>query len=81
MCIDFTNLNEVCPKDSFLFPRIDQRIEAMAGQELSFIDAYPRYNQIKMHLPGKDNTAFIIGRGIYYYRMMPFELKNVGATF
>ena len=23
VCVDFTNLNKVCPKDSFLIPRID----------------------------------------------------------
>ena len=24
MCVDYTNLNDACPKDSFLLPRIDQ---------------------------------------------------------
>jgi len=32
VCIDFTNLNEACPKDSCPHPRIDQLVEAMAGQ-------------------------------------------------
>ena len=40
-CVDFTNLNKACPKDSFPLPRIDQLVDATAGHELlSFMDAY-----------------------------------------
>ena len=39
-CVDFTNLNKACPKDSFFLPRIDQLVDEMAGHELlSFMDA------------------------------------------
>jgi len=45
VCIDFTNLNESCPKDSYPLPRIDQLVEAMPGHELlSFMDANSGYN-------------------------------------
>jgi len=45
VCIDFINLNEAYPKDSFLLPRIDQLVEATAGRKLlSFMDAYSGYN-------------------------------------
>ena len=48
-CMDFTNLNNACPKDSFPVLRIDQMIDATAGHELlSFMDAYSGYNQIPM---------------------------------
>ena len=44
-CIDFTNLNKACPKDSFPLPRIDQLVDATVRHELlSFMDAYSRYN-------------------------------------
>ena len=50
MCIDFTNLNKACSKDSFPLPLIDQLVEAMVGNELlSFMDAYSGYNQILMY--------------------------------
>jgi len=50
MCIDYKDLNKVCPKDSFPLPNIDQMIDAMAGHELmSFLGAYSGYNQIKMN--------------------------------
>ena len=80
--LNFTNLNEACPKDSYPLSMIDQLVEVTVGHELlSFMDAYSGYNQIKMHPPDKDKTTFIMGRGIYCYKMMPFGLKNAGATF
>ena len=59
MCVDFTDLNKACPKDSFPLPRIDQLVNATAGHGmLSFMDAYLGYNHIKMHKPNEDKTAF-----------------------
>ena len=76
------NLNEACPKDSYPLSKIDQLVEATAGHKLlSFMDAYFGYNQIKMHPPDEDKTVFTTGWGIYYYKVMPFGLKNVGAPF
>ena len=34
VCIDFTNLNKACPKDSFPLPHIDMLVDATAGHEL-----------------------------------------------
>ena len=49
MCMDFIDLNKVCPKDSFLLPRIDQLVDSTAGHRLlTFMDAFSGYNQIKM---------------------------------
>ena len=47
MCVDFTNLNKVCLKDSFPLPMIDQLVDSTAGHKLlSFMDAFSGYNQI-----------------------------------
>ncbi|KAK0601168.1 hypothetical protein LWI29_021826 [Acer saccharum] len=82
MCVDFTDLNKACPKDSFPLPRIDQLVDATAGHEtLSFMDAYSRYNQIKMHRPDEEKIAFTTDQGLYCYIVMPFGLKNAGATY
>ncbi|KAK4855456.1 hypothetical protein QYF36_007558 [Acer negundo] len=82
MCVDFTNLNKACPKDRFPLPRIDQLVNATAGHELlSFMDAYSGYNQIKMHEPDEDKIAFTTDQGLYCYKVMPFGLKNAGATY
>lgn len=82
MCIDFTDLNKVCLKDSFLFPRIDTLVDLTARhQTLSFMDVFSGYNQIKMNGPNQEKAAFITDRGLYYYRVMPFGLKNARATY
>ena len=50
MCVDFTDLNKACPKDSFPLPRIDQLVDLMAGHKLlTFMDAFSGYNQIMMN--------------------------------
>jgi hypothetical protein len=82
MCVDFTDLNKACPKDSFPLPRIDVLVDSTSGHELlSFMDAFSGYNQIKMHESDHEKTAFITDRGLYCYKVMPFGLKNAGATY
>ncbi|XP_074374966.1 uncharacterized protein LOC141716663 [Apium graveolens] len=81
-CVDFTDLNKACPKDSFPLPRIDQLVDSTAAHALlSFMDAYSGYNQIPMYEPDQEHTSFITDRGLYYYIAMPFGLDNVGATY
>ena len=48
---------------------------------LSFLDTYSRYKQIRMHAPDEEKTAFITEDATFYYKVMPFGLKNVGATY
>lgn len=82
MCVDFTDLNKACPKDSFPLPRIDLLVDSTAGHELlSFMDAFSGYNQIYMEEADQEKTAFITDQGLYCYKMMPFGLKNAGATY
>ena len=51
VCVDFTNLNKVCPKDPFLVPRIDQLVDATVGHpQMSFLDAFQGYHQIPLAL-------------------------------
>ncbi|XP_028116466.1 uncharacterized protein LOC114314209 [Camellia sinensis] len=68
--------------DSFPLPQIDQLVDATAGHErISILDAYSGYHQIPMFGPDQEKTTFIIPKGIYCYKVMPFGLKNVGATY
>ena len=82
MCIDFKKQNKACPKDSYPLPRIDQLVDATSGHELlTFMDAFSGYNQIRMAPKDGEKTTFITNRGLYCYRVMPFDLKNAGATY
>ncbi|RDX88927.1 Retrovirus-related Pol polyprotein from transposon 17.6, partial [Mucuna pruriens] len=82
MCTDYTDLNKVCPKDPYPLPNIDRLVDNVFGFEfLSFMDAYSGYNQIKMHPDDEEKTAFITDDRAFYYKVMPFGLKNAGATY
>jgi hypothetical protein len=82
LCVDYTSLNKACPKDLFPLPRIDQVVDSIARcKTLSFLDAYSGYHQIVMCVADQLATSFITPFGAYYYQMMPFGLKNAGATF
>uniref|UniRef100_A0A804JHV5 Flavin-containing monooxygenase n=1 Tax=Musa acuminata subsp. malaccensis TaxID=214687 RepID=A0A804JHV5_MUSAM len=82
MCVDYTSLNKACPKDCLPLPRVDQLVDATAGHaRLSFMDAFSGYNQIRMAPEDQEHTAFITNQGVYFYKVMPFGLKNAGATY
>ena len=80
--IDFTDLNKAYPKDPFPLPKIDQLVDATSGhQRMSFLDVFQRYHQIALNPTDQEKTAFITPRGIFCYKVMPFGLKNAGATY
>ncbi|KAH9653209.1 hypothetical protein KPL70_027331 [Citrus sinensis] len=82
MCVDFTDLNKACPKDSFPLQKIDQLVDSTAGHSLlSFMDTFSGYNQIPMDEQDEESTTFITNIGLFCYRVMPFGLKNTGATY
>ncbi|XP_073109497.1 uncharacterized protein [Elaeis guineensis] len=82
MCIDFIDLNKICSKDSYPLSRIDQLVDATSGHELlKFMNTLIDYNQIRMAPKDEEKIIFIIDHGLYCYRMMSFDLKNVGATY
>ena len=78
----FRNLNKACPKDEFPLPNIDLLVDSAAGSSmLSFMDGYSGYNQIHMAAKDVEKTAFKTPIRNFYYTVMPFGLKNVGATY
>ncbi|KAL0355390.1 UNVERIFIED_CONTAM: Retrovirus-related Pol polyprotein from transposon gypsy [Sesamum radiatum] len=82
MCTDFMDLNKACMKDPYPLPRIDLLVDSTAGYELfSMMDAYQSYHQIFMAEEDRIKTSFITDHGIYCYNVMPFDLKNAGATY
>ncbi|XP_056695837.1 uncharacterized protein [Spinacia oleracea] len=82
VCVDFRDLNEACPKDDFPLPVTEIMIDATTGHEaLSFMDCTAGYNQIRMAPEDQEATAFRTPKGIFCYKVMPFGLKNAGATY
>jgi hypothetical protein len=70
------------PRICSLLPRIDQVVDSTTGCEtLYFLDTYSGYHQIAMCIADQLATSFITPFGAYCYKMMPFGLKNAGATF
>ena len=82
MCVDFTDLNKACPKDSYPLPRIDTLVDLIArNQLLSFMDAFSGYNPIKMEEADQEKTYFVTSQGLFCYKVILFGLKNAGATY
>ena len=66
----------------FPMPRIDQLVNATMGHHrMSFLDAFQGYHQIPLAVDDQEKIAFVTPAGNYHYKMMPFDLKNAGATY
>ncbi|KAL0455603.1 UNVERIFIED_CONTAM: Polyprotein P3 [Sesamum latifolium] len=80
--LDPKGLNNACSKDDFPLSIAKLMIDATTGHEaLSFVDGSSGYNQIRMAPVDEELTAFLTPKGIYCYKVMPFGLKNTGATY
>ncbi|KAL0313363.1 UNVERIFIED_CONTAM: Transposon Ty3-G Gag-Pol polyprotein [Sesamum radiatum] len=82
MCVDFSDLNKACPKDSYPLPRIDALIDSTSRCELmSFFDSFQGHNQIRLADEDQEKTSFVTDQGNFCYNIMPFGLKNARATY
>ena len=82
VCVDFTNLNKACPKNSFPMPRIDQLVDATVGYSwISFLNSFQGYHRIPLTLDDQKKTTFVTPTRNYHYKVMPFGLKNVGSSY
>ena len=80
ICMDFTDLNNACLKDSFPFPRINQLVDSTASHELlTFMDAFSSYNQICINKENQEKIAFITSQGLYCYMKEQYNLEKVKA--
>ncbi len=82
VCVNYRDLNRANTKDDFPLPHIDVLVDSTANNAMySFMDGFSGYNQILMNIEDKVKTIFITLWGVYCYTVMPFGLKNVGATY
>lgn len=81
MCVDFRDIDKVCPKDCYPIPLIDQLVDVTSVHELiSFMDTYYEYNKIRTTINDASQSAFYADSDIYNYAVMPFWFINAGAT-
>lgn len=82
VCVNFTDLNKACPKNSFPLPHIDRLVDSTAVNELvTFMDVFSGYNQIMLDPNDREKTTFITDQGTYCYKVMSFSLKNASTTY
>ncbi|KAK2436375.1 hypothetical protein QL285_021373 [Trifolium repens] len=84
VCINFRDLNNATPKDEYVMPVAEMFVDSAAGFEfLSMLDGYSGYNQIFIAEEDVSKTAFRCpgALGTYEWVVMPFGLKNAGATY
>ena len=82
MCIDYRDLNKASPKNYFPLPHIDMLVDSTSKLKVfSFMEGFFGYNQIRIAPEDMEKTKFITPWGTFCYRVMPFRLKNAGATY
>ncbi|GLJ17613.1 hypothetical protein SUGI_0306670 [Cryptomeria japonica] len=82
ICTNFRDINKAYPKDDFPLPNIDLIVDLTAGHAmLSGMDGFSGYNQIKNTSKDQNKTTFTCPRGNFCWNVMPFGLKNAGATY
>ena len=81
MCVNYRDLNWASLEDNFPLPYINTLIDnTVTNIFFSVIDGFLGCNQIKMAEKDKAKTMFTTHWGTYAYNVMPFSLKNAGAT-
>ena len=79
--MDYRDLNKVSPKDNFSLPYIDTLVDNTTNSLFSFLDGFFEYNQNKMAPEDMEKTMFVTMWGTFYYKVMPFGLKNARAIY
>ncbi|XP_071707177.1 uncharacterized protein [Rutidosis leptorrhynchoides] len=80
MCIDFKDLNKVCPKDNYPLPEIDLKVESLHAFPYKYIlDAARGYHQIPMAKEDADKTTFHTGKGIQANPKKIAAIENMTA--
>ena len=84
VCVVFRDLNVATPKDMYVIPIADMLVDSTAYNELlSFMNSFFEYNQILIVVDDISKTSFRCSSsfGTFEWLVMPFGLKNDGATY
>jgi hypothetical protein len=81
VCRDFRGLNLVTRGDAYSLPRMDTRLDSLAGAVwFSTFDFRNSYYQAEAAEKDRDKTSFICRGGPFRYVRIPMGLCNDGAT-
>ena len=81
-CIDYRRLNDVTIQDAHPIPRIDDSLDALAGNRyFSTLDLTSGYWQVALSEDAKEKAAFATRDGLWQWRVMPLGLTSAPATF
>ena len=81
-CVDYGHLNSVTKADTYPLPRIDDMLDQLGkSTHFSTLDLASGYWQIQVDPASCEKTAFTTHKGLFEFRVMPFELKNAPAVF
>ena len=74
-CVDLRKLNAITVTDNFLFPRIDDTFDRLAGSSIfTTLDLKSGYWQVRMSIDSIPKTAFTTTDGQYEFIRLPFSV-------
>ena len=81
-CSDLRKVNFVTRKDAYPLPNISDCLDSLGGSRyFSTLDLASGYWQVELDEDARPKTAFTTHLGLYEWKVMPFGLSNVPATF
>ena len=82
ICVDYSHLNKVSPKNNFPLLNIHILIDDCAKHEMqSLVDCYARSHKIMTDEKHAEKRTFITPWGVYNYKVILFVLNNASATY
>ena len=81
-CVNYRRLNDKTQVDAYPMPRIEDLVDQLGwAKVLTILDLARGYWQVKVKESAKKMTAFTTPYDLYQFKVMPFGLNGVPATF